>query len=73
MTADLKVKIADFGMSRDVHYSDCEFQSLTYMVIDTNRLSAYRVDYRKRGDGLVPVRWLAPEVGISSYLVASDY
>jgi hypothetical protein len=43
------------------------------MIVDPNRLSAFRRDYRKRGDGLVPVRWLAPEVGISSYLVASDY
>lgn len=38
----LVVKIADFGLSRDVH--------------DTNDY------YRKTGEALLPVRWLAPEV-----------
>eukprot|EP00051_Salpingoeca_urceolata_P009238 m.112831 g.112831 ORF g.112831 m.112831 type:complete len:1600 (+) comp16204_c0_seq1:123-4922(+) len=40
VSEDLTVKISDFGMSRDVHYTDY---------------------YRKNGQALMPVRWMAPE------------
>ena len=60
VSANQMVKIADFGLSRDIHYKHCE----SSMMMWWQRMLMH-ADYRKTGKAALPVRWMAPEVDVS--------
>ena len=56
VAANLTVKITEFGLSEQVEHVECLRILMARLFADLWQ------DFRKRGEGWLPMRWMAPEV-----------